>query len=68
DLPKLKKGDTIHVFTDIDWFVYTVKETFVVDPEKVDVIFSKGHPELTLYTCTGRNYTKRFIIKAELST
>jgi len=65
NLPLIKKGDYIHVFTKHDWFAYKVVETLVVDPENTDVIFSGTDHELTLYTCTGNGYTQRFVVKAK---
>ena len=64
-LPRVKKGDYIHIFTKDDWFVYQVVETLIVDPENTEVIFSGDGQELTLYTCTGNGYTKRFVVKAK---
>jgi LPXTG-site transpeptidase (sortase) family protein len=66
NLVNLKKDQYIHVFTKNDWFVYKVTEVFVVDPQNTNIIFSKNNYELTLFTCTGDNYTKRFIVKAHL--
>lgn len=65
NLPNIKKGDEINVFTKDDWFVYKVTQILVVDPENTDVIFSGQDHELTLFTCTGTNYEKRFIVKAK---
>lgn len=66
DLPKVKKGDMIHVFTDTDWFVYQVEDISVVSPDRVDVLDNHNAFELTLYTCIGENYTQRLIVKAKL--
>jgi LPXTG-site transpeptidase (sortase) family protein len=66
ELPLVKKGDMIHVFTDLDWFVYRVDETYTVAPERVDILESRNRYEITLYTCVGENYSERFIVKATL--
>jgi LPXTG-site transpeptidase (sortase) family protein len=66
NLPTIKKGALIHVFTKDDWFTYQVIDTFIVSPDRVDVLDSKNQYELTLYTCTGSNYSQRFIVKAKI--
>ena len=66
NLPNIKKGDFIHVFTDYDWFVYQVNSLSVVSPQNIEVLENNNQYELTLYTCIGENYTKRFIVKAFL--
>lgn len=68
NLSQVKKGDSIHLFTDYDWFVYKVSEIKIVDPENVEVLFSDGGHTLTLYTCTGPNDEKRLVVKAKLQT
>jgi LPXTG-site transpeptidase (sortase) family protein len=65
-LPSLPKGGYIHVFTGTDWFVYKAVKTTVVDPEDVQVLAADRDYELTLYTCVGANYEKRFVVKARL--
>lgn len=66
NLIETKKGDFIHIFTEQDWFVYRVTDTLVVDPKKIDIIFSQHNSELTLYTCIGPNFGKRFVVKSQL--
>ena len=66
NLPRIRKGDLVHLFTEKDWFVYRVIQTVAVEPEDIEVIHSRGRNELTLYTCTGDNYSKRFVVKTEL--
>ncbi len=65
-LPKIKKGQIIHVFTKNDWFVYKVEDIFVVNPDRVDVLDDHHQYELTMYTCIGADYSQRFIVKAKL--
>ena len=66
-LDRIKKGDTIHIFTDLDWFTYKVVSTQVVKPEETDILNPHNEFELTLYTCTkDPAYSKRFVVKAVL--
>lgn len=66
-LDQIKKGDTIHIFTDLDWFTYKVVSTRVVKPEETDILNPHNKFELTLYTCTkDPTYSKRFVVKAVL--
>lgn len=65
-LPLVKKGAYVHVFTQKDWFVYKIYETKTVLPEDVSVLAHTKTSELTLYTCVGATYEKRFIVKAKL--
>ncbi len=67
-LPNVVEGDYIHVFTEKDWFVYKITETTIVSPEDIHILKPKGHYEITLYTCTGENYSKRFIVKGQLAS
>ena len=66
NLPTIKKGDTVNVFTDLDWFVYKVTQINIVDPENVSILNQIYPYQLTLYTCVGENYSQRFVITAEL--
>lgn len=66
NLPKIKKGDMVHVFTSKDWFTYQVKQVQIVNPEDISVLDSSSEHELTVYTCVGENWTQRFVAKAEL--
>ncbi|MEO6509239.1 MAG: sortase [Patescibacteria group bacterium] len=66
DLTSVKKGDLVHVLTGKDWFVYRIYDTFVVDPRRIDILEGSDKYELTLYTCTGTNWSQRFIVKASL--
>lgn len=65
-LPNIRQGDLIHVFTDKDWFVYKAQEILIVDVEEKEVLFDNKRDELTLYTCTGGGYLKRFVVKASM--
>lgn len=65
-LPNIKKQDIIHIFTDKDWFKYKVIEIKIVEPEDINVLIKNENYELTLYTCVGDNWGKRFVVKAKL--
>jgi len=65
-LPNVRQGDLIHVFTNKDWFVYRADEILIVDPEERKVLFDNERNELTLYTCTGEGYVRRFVVKASM--
>lgn len=66
NLPAVETGDTIHVFTDLDWFTYKVTKKAVIEPENVEILNQVYPYQLTLYTCTGPEYSQRFVITAEL--
>lgn len=65
-LPNVTRGDYVHVFTDKDWFVYEILETTVVNPEDIHILEPEDNHEVTLYTCVGEDYEKRFIAKGQL--
>jgi len=67
-LPQVKKGDIVHVFTKEDWLVYEIVETKIVNPEDISVLADSDERILTLYTCIGDDYAKRFIVRARLAT
>lgn len=68
NLPQVEVNDTIHVFTDLDWFVYKITKKQVVDPENIEVLNQVYPYQLTLYTCIGDNYSQRYVITAELQS
>lgn len=68
NLPSVKVGDTIHVFTTLDWFLYRVTNVQVVKPDDLSVLTYQGGRELTLYTCVGDKDEQRFIVHAALVT
>lgn len=65
-LPSIQEGEYVHVFTNNDWFVYRITATTIVNPEDVHVLIPQNSYELTLYTCVGENYERRFVAKGEL--
>lgn len=44
---------------------FVIKTIRVVDPTEVSILKQGNFHEITLYTCTGFNNSKRFIVKAE---
>lgn len=66
NLPKIKVGDMVHVFTSKDWFSYKVKQVQIVNPEDIAILNASSDHELTLYTCIGEDWNKRFVAKADL--
>ncbi len=66
NLNRIKKNDYVHIFTNDDWYVYQVYKTETVNPDKTSVLDSNGSAELTLYTCVGLDWSRRFVVKAKL--
>jgi len=65
-LHSLVLGDVIHLTTDTDLLAYSVKEIHVVSPEDIHYLDQKYRNQLTLFTCTGQEYSKRLVIVAQL--
>jgi len=68
-LRKIKAGDLIVVSTD-KRYVYTVEQTYIVDPDNTDVLQDSQRGILTLITCYPFRHIgpspKRFIVTAKL--
>ena len=65
-LAQIKIGDPITLKTRSGKnYSYGVYKIFMVNPNQVEVLQSKGAEELTLYTCTGFADSKRLIVKAK---
>jgi len=66
-LDKLKKGDEIFIYYNGEVYRYEVIESFLVNPEQVEVLEGGSEPILTLMTCwpIGTNL-KRLIVRAKL--
>lgn len=66
-LDKLKKGDEIFIYYNGETYRYEVIESFLVNPEQVEVLEGSPEPILTLMTCwpVGTNL-KRLIVRAKL--
>jgi len=62
----LEVGDLIHLMTDTDLLGYSVKEIHVVSPDDIHYLNQKYSNQLTLFTCTGQEYSKRLVIVAQL--
>lgn len=65
-LPEIKNGDLIHLFTQDDWFTYQVKDTLITNPANLNILKESRENQLILYTCTGDNWQQRFIVRAEI--
>jgi sortase A len=67
-LGRVHKGDRIVVRTPDGQFTYSVDSTFVVRPERGDLLNPTGQPMLTLVTCYPFHWIgpapKRFIVRA----
>lgn len=67
-LNELTVGDSIEIETLEGTYVYTVTESFVVEPDEISVLEQTEVPELTLITCTPIFIgTHRLIIRAVLT-
>ena len=71
NLDGIRPGDRIQVATLRRTYVYIVDSTEVVDPDDIQVMESRGRPELTLVTCYPFYLVgpapKRFIVHAQPS-
>lgn len=65
NLYKLKQGDLVSVKSAGKEFIYEVKENFIVDPDRIDVLDATEKPTITLITCTV-GAKQRVIIKGDL--
>jgi sortase A len=67
---KLKAGDRLTLTTASHIFEYEVRDTWIVEPEDVQVLDPTTRPALTLVTCYPFNFVgnapKRFIVRGEL--
>jgi sortase A len=67
---KLKPGDRLTLTTASDVFEYEVRDTWIVDPEDIQVLDPTTRSALTLVTCYPFNFVgnapKRFIVRGEL--
>jgi sortase A len=69
-LERIRRGDTVKLATLKDTYQYKVDTIEVVDPARIDVLESSGHPTLTLVTCYPFHWIgpapKRFIVHGHL--
>ena len=67
---KLKAGDRLTLTTASHIFEYEVRDTWIVEPEDVQVLDPTTRPALTLVTCYPFNFVgdapQRFIVRGEL--
>ena len=52
NLYKVKPGDNVIVTTKDGKYTYKVEESFIVDPDQVEVLESADYEKITLITCT----------------
>lgn len=66
-LDELTQGDKIKVLYGKATYTYTVTESFVVEPEQIEVLDDSGEPLITLVTCTPKwTATHRLIVRGIL--
>lgn len=63
---KLEKGDAIVLLGSGEKATYKVTSSAVVDPTDVNVFYPTSTPQLTLITCSGVFYDKRYMVRASL--
>ena len=67
---KLKAGDRLTLTTASHVFEYEVRDTWIVEPDDVQVLDPTTAPAITLVTCYPFNFVgnapKRFIVRGEL--
>lgn len=67
DLDQLKAGDEVIVYTNQRSYVYTVRETKIVDPDQVEVMDSSQEAIVTLISCYPYMVDKqRIVVIADL--
>jgi len=67
DLPLLKPGDEVFVYTEVQRYRYRVQETRIVQPTEVSVMAPTSSPVLTLISCYPyRVNTHRIVVIATL--
>jgi sortase A len=65
-LDKVEEGDQIIVYWNEIEYDYVVTETFIVEPDSVEIEEDSAYPLLTLYTCTPLwTAEKRLVVRAE---
>jgi LPXTG-site transpeptidase (sortase) family protein len=69
-LRRLKTGDRLTLTTASDILEYEVRDTWIVEPDDVQVLDPTTHSTITLVTCYPFNFVgnapKRFIVRGEL--
>lgn len=65
-IKNVSQDDQIFLFSGDYKAIYKVEETFISNPENVDVFKEADEPLLTLVTCDGIFSQQRFIVRAKL--
>jgi len=66
-IKNISVGDEIFLFSGKFKAIYTVEESFVSNPERVDVFSPTDEPSLTLVTCDGIFSDQRYVVRAKLN-
>ena len=66
NLYKVKPGDNVIVTTKDGKYTYEVEESFIVEPEQVEVLENADYEKITLITCTIGS-KRRVIVTGKLS-
>lgn len=65
-LTDLQIGDTVYVMNFWETLTYTVITTKVINPNEIDeILIQPGRDMLTLFTCSGRNGSRRYVVYCE---
>lgn len=62
----LKPKDTITIATKTSIFVYKITRNYLVYPQDISFIKTEGENKLAIFTCFGKNDTKRIVYFGEL--
>lgn len=68
DLEKLKTGEPIIIKYNGKDYVYTVNKSYTVKSNDWSIIEEIGYPALTLTTCAHGDNSKRFVVRATLTS
>lgn len=63
----LKKDDEVVIYSGSYKVTYKVEDSFVSDPNNVDVFYHTDEPFLTLATCDGIFSRQRYIVRAKFN-
>lgn len=68
ELPILKKGDSIMVFSDTKVFRYEIREKQLIEADNLSFLGRNKNNQVALFTCFGKNDEKRIVFTADLIT
>lgn len=68
ELPILKKGDSILVFSDTKVFRYEIREKQLVEVDNLSFLDYSKNNQVAIFTCFGKNDEKRILFTADLIT